>query len=216
MGLWLGSSEGSGAIVISTLLGFGQGGWGSYGDSPAEPSFKKRILEMIEAVSLKERAQELLSYDQETGVFSWLVTRGRVKAGSRAGQFIRKGYVIVVIDGQRHRAHRLAWLLTHGELPAEQIDHINGRRDDNRISNLRPATARQNSHNRYCASRHSSTGLLGVQKSGSGRWKAEIQVDGRRHRLGLFDEPSVAHAAYMRAKAILHETAPRTLPHQSS
>jgi len=45
-------------------------------------------------------------------------------------------------------SHRLAWLLYHKSNPSDQIDHKNGNRSDNRISNLREADASLNQRNR--------------------------------------------------------------------
>ncbi|WP_420372099.1 HNH endonuclease [Pseudomonas aeruginosa] len=34
----------------------------------------------------------------------------------------------------------MAWLYCYGKWPAAQVDHLNHRRDDNRLSNLREAS----------------------------------------------------------------------------
>ena len=82
-----------------------------------------------------------LEYDPETGVFT-----GRY--GQEVGHQSVKGYVYVMVGERRFFAHRLAWLYVHGEMPRVRIDHDNGKRDDNRILNLRPATNQQNNWNR--------------------------------------------------------------------
>lgn len=96
-----------------------------------------------------ERLRCLLSYDQGTGLFTWLIDRGNgACAGQRAGTVDRNsGYVLVQIDGRQYRAHRLAWLYVHGRWPRPLIDHIDRNRANNRISNLREATSAINNSN---------------------------------------------------------------------
>jgi len=93
----------------------------------------------------------------------------------------------------------------HGEWPANgmQVDHINGAKDDNRISNLRVVTHSQNLHNQRRAQSGSSTGFLGVRRD-KGKYQSMIQADGSRKYLGRFDTAEEAHAAYVSAKRKLH------------
>jgi hypothetical protein len=94
--------------------------------------------------ALHKRVHELLSYEPRFGYFFWKINRGSSKAGDVAGSVCPDGYRLIKVDGKSYKAHRLAWLMTHGEWPAEQIDHINGVRTDNRIVNLREASKKQN------------------------------------------------------------------------
>ena len=147
-----------------------------------------------------ERLHQLLTYDPETGLFSWnaLPGRGRIhRAGliSGAGQPSTGGYLTIRVDGHLHRAHRLAWYYVHGEWPAT-IDHINRVKTDNRLSNLRPANRLQQSWNAKKSSRGSYP--KGVWKKRD-KFCAEIQVHGVKHRLGVFSTPEAAHAAYSEA-----------------
>jgi hypothetical protein len=153
-----------------------------------------------------ERLREVLDYNPETGEFVWRMSNGkRAVAGQPAGGISRNGYVRISID-TRHYAHRLAWFYVHGVWPKGQIDHINGIRDDNRIENLREATASQNGQNRRAARADSHSGKIGVRLSPtSGRWGAEIVKDGEKCSLGYFDTPDAAHDAYLAAKRELHE-----------
>ncbi len=147
-----------------------------------------------------ERARELLHYDPETGRLSWRTyRRSGIRAGQTAGALNRNGYLRVSIARSLYAAHRLAWLIHYGEWPAGDVDHINGDRADNRISNLRVVTTRMNNENRRRAHSNSKTQMLGVSPS-QGAFQADICVNGRRIYLGRFSSAEAAHAAYLQAK----------------
>lgn len=153
-----------------------------------------------------ERLREVLDYDPCTGVFTWKAPSGRrVKVGSQAGR-ITDGYRRIGVDGAQARAHRLAWLYVYGELVPDGyvIDHINGDRSDNRISNLRVVTHSVNMQNQRRCTAASKSGLLGVRKY-ENAWLSGIGVQGREIHLGSFKSPEAAHEAYLQAKRRLHE-----------
>ena len=109
-----------------------------------------------------------------------------------------------MIDEREYSAHRLAWLYVHGAWPTGQIDHINGDRGDNRISNLRDVTPALNTQNQRRAARsNKSSGLLGVTAN-RGRWLAQISIGGKSRNLGRYATPEEAHAVYVAAKRVLH------------
>jgi hypothetical protein len=149
--------------------------------------------------------RQILHYDPERGVFTWLPRPSGSRAerawnarfaGTRAGTGL--GYVAIGIFGRRYKAHRLAWLYVHGEWPGRELDHINCDKSDNRIANLRQATRSQNIANSRARS-DSTSGIKGVRlHKPSGRWMARLTGGGKRH-IGLFDTPEAAHAAYVAA-----------------
>lgn len=144
-----------------------------------------------------DRLRELVDYDPATGIFRRRVsTSPRALAGQVCGDLDSKGYVRLRVDKKRYLAHRLAWLYTHGAWPEDQIDHINGERTDNRISNLRPATNTENLRNSSGRAR-SASGLKGVSVAcGNGRWRARIRAEGREKQIGVFSSEQEAKAAY--------------------
>lgn len=164
---------------------------------------------MAKADLTPQRVRELLAYDPETGYLTWLVSRrGTVRVGDRAGSITLSGYRAIKVDGSLYWAHRLAWLHVHGRWPANQIDHVNGGRDDNRIANLRECTAHENMQNLALKSSNRS-GHPGVfWHRVQQKWQVLIRVNGRRQYLGCFTDIDEAAAAYTTAKAVLHSFQP--------
>jgi hypothetical protein len=138
-----------------------------------------------------ERLREVLDYNPETGAFKRRIDRPGCKAGQIAGT-IANGYRQIEIDYKLFRASRLAWLYMTGQWPRHMVDHINGKRDDDRWCNLRDVTPAQNARNRGVCRRNTS-GRVGVHPvKKSGKWGAEIWLDGRNKRLGHFKKKSAA------------------------
>jgi hypothetical protein len=101
----------------------------------------------------------------------------------------------------------LAWLYVYGEWPNDYADHRNGEKLDNRIANLREATASENGQNRHRTNSNKRVSrLTGAIFDPNYRnpWKAYIWLDGKRKYLGCHPTEEAAHAAYMTEKAVLH------------
>lgn len=144
--------------------------------------------------------RELFSYDSQSG----LLVRKKFKGGKRAGPVgtvHSQGYLTVGVLNKVYKVHRLVWLYHHGVFPEDMIDHINGEKADNRIENLRLATASLNKANEKLR-RDNTSGFKGA-KPHKGKWQARIGINGVRRSLGYFDTPEGAHAAYMKA-AVKH------------
>jgi HNH endonuclease/AP2 domain len=162
----------------------------------------------------QERLKELLSYDPETGEFIWFVSRqgGAGKAGMIAGLVgvNNCGYKLICIDYVMYLSHRLVWLYVHGRWPYHQIDHINGKRDDNRLINLREATQTQNNQNIRKPQSNNTSGYLGAYwDKRKGKWGATIQLNKKSTFLGYFNTVEEASRAYLTAKLKYHEFCPR-------
>lgn len=152
-----------------------------------------------------EEARQLFHYNPETGELTWKVS---LSTRAPVGHIVRSkdgaGYYRVGVRGKKYKAHRIAWLMTYGQWPKGQIDHINGIRMDNRLCNLREASNAENQRNR-AAQRNNTSGFKGVywDKSRS-KWLAKIDVGGERHHLGRYKTPEEAHAAYCKAAEEFH------------
>ncbi|MHB9331899.1 HNH endonuclease signature motif containing protein [Phytobacter ursingii] len=128
------------------------------------------------------------------------------KKGDLADTYMCNRYrkVTITICGVQRQllAHRVIWILFHGDIPdGMQVDHMDGNRINNNISNLRLVTNQENQHNRRFAKGfcwHKATG----------KWSAQIEVEDVVISLGLHDTELDARAAYIRAKRNLHPTSP--------
>lgn len=148
-----------------------------------------------------EVLRDLVHYDAETGAFTWRVSRGKAARGKVAGRRTQRGYIQIGIEGRGYYAHRLAWLYIQGQWPPNQVDHINMCKSDNRIVNLRLATASQNKAN-TCIPRNNTSGAKGTWwNKARRRWQVQIQVNGRNKAIGRFMTYAEAERAYSEAAA---------------
>jgi len=152
------------------------------------------------------RLRELLDYNPETGIFTWLTTRGsRAVAGTVAGGSHSKGYRQIGVGGKHYLSHRLAWLYTHGAWPTFEIDHKDEVKTNNRISNLRDVTSVVNQHNRNRPHRDNTSGFVGVDwRQASHKFRARIKAYGVYKHLGYFATAELASEAYLTAKRAYH------------
>lgn len=148
-----------------------------------------------------------LRYEPETGKLFWLDYEGMPKrwrtrySGKEAFTSNADGYRQGKIDGVRFLAHRVVWAIHHGEWPNDQIDHINGVKDNNRVSNLRVVSNTENHRNKTMRSDNTS-GTTGVYwRKSCRKWTASIMVDSRHKYLGYFDTIEEAAAARKEASA---------------
>jgi hypothetical protein len=153
----------------------------------------------------QDQLKNILSYDPETGLFHWRIKPSRrFTAGMQAGSSVN-GYIRIHTNGRQYGAHRLAWLYIHGVEPEYQIDHINGNPSDNRIVNLRQATALENAQNIRKPQKNNSHGNLGVTYDPKKKlWRVRISINGTRKYIGKFKSQEQAAQAYLEAKRAMH------------
>ncbi len=148
-----------------------------------------------------DRARSLFSYDAVTGILRWRTRRGgKIPHDLTAGYVDHEGYRVVCVDGVNHRAHRVIWLMVHGQWPSAMLDHENGHRSDNKLTNLREATNAQNQMNKKARTTGASgfKGVSIIRRRGRVQFRASVRYDGKTHVSGYFDTPEAAYEHYSR------------------
>lgn len=158
----------------------------------------------LKTVISHERLLQVISYDRDTGLFIWRQTlSSRACAGKEAGTPDLHGYKQICIDGKIYKSHRLAVFYETKTWPKMDIDHIDGNKSNNKISNLREVTKSQNQFNRP-VSKNSKSGIKGVHMDGRGRWRAYIAANGKKISIGSFGKKEDAALAYRAFEQKLH------------
>jgi hypothetical protein len=140
--------------------------------------------------------RECLDYDPETGLLTWKTrpvehfktqrvynTWNTRYAGKKAGSLYSLGYINVSINSVSYTAHRLAWLIFYGKWPEHQIDHDDGDRTNNKISNLNDVPNSVNGKNQKLKVTNKS-GCSGVFLNKRNTWEASIYVNFKKIHLG--------------------------------
>jgi hypothetical protein len=154
-----------------------------------------------------EYLHERLSLDKDSGLIFWKHSNSVPKnwntkyAGKEAGlKTLVDGYRVVNILNKPYKVHRVVWAMIHGEWPAIDIDHIDGRRTNNAISNLRLAGSVMNHGNMIINRSNNTSGYKGVSwDKRQKKWRASIKVHKQAKKLGAFSSKHDAAEAYNRA-----------------
>ncbi len=146
--------------------------------------------------------KELLHYNKDTGVFTWIKSVGTKKSGAIAGHiniFRSKGYYRIQLNKKNYYSHRLAWLYIHGKFPDDEIDHLDGDGTNNKWINIRAVDHVENHRNRRLQANNSS-GLPGVSwDKALCKWLVRIKIKNNSVYLGYQD--NLLEAACIRKNA---------------
>ncbi len=131
----------------------------------------------------QKELKEWVNYDKETGLFVAVKKSKGRNVGDVCGSKIKTGYLRFNVCGVLNYSHRLAFLYMTGEFPANEIDHINHIKNDNKWSNLRQVTHKENHKNRPMY-KNNKIGCFGIKKpKGEKKWVAIMYDDGKEIRI---------------------------------
>lgn len=160
--------------------------------------------------------RKVFDYDPDAGILIWKerdastferprgvnVWNARF-ANTEAGCLSASGYIRLFLNKKCRSAHRIIWALHYGKFPKidgkkAYINHIDGNRSNNAITNLEVCTHADN-----CKARHyqanNKTGYKGVRKTRKGRFEANIWNNGVCRNLGVYDTAKEANRTYIKA-----------------
>lgn len=117
--------------------------------------------------------------------------------GDVAGFKTMYGYWEVSVDKIYLKAHRVIWILLHGQIPEDiEVDHKDGNNSNNNPGNLQLLTAGANSRARNKLYATNKTGYVGVYPTKSNGWQSVIRRDKVRYDLGCFSTMKAAARRY--------------------
>ena len=130
----------------------------------------------------QEELKKKLIYYPEEGYFIWS------KLGNVAGWTRKDGYSFIRLNNKLYRTHRLAWLYMYGSFPKNEIDHIDGNPNNNRINNLRLSNSTQNKCNTRLR-KDSTSGAKGIHwYKAYEKWQVKLTYNKKTINLGYFKD----------------------------
>lgn len=150
----------------------------------------------------REELREIFYYNE--GILYWRVTRtNSIKVGDIAGHVDSKsGYYRVSINYKNFTLHRVIWNYFNNTCEGYVVDHIDGDILNNKIENLRLATAANNSHNSV-GKKNSLVPYKGVSLRKK-RFCARITYEGKKIHLGTYATAEEASEVYQAKAKELH------------
>lgn len=138
--------------------------------------------------------QELLYtlFDYREGNLFWKKTLSNVAtAGSKAGTVEKDRYIRISIEKKDYYAHRIIYMMFYGYMP-KIVDHIDGNKQNNNISNLRAISKAGNALNSKVR-KDNTSGVKGVTwNKAAKKWQVQLHVGTKYKYFGVYFDLMVA------------------------
>lgn len=138
----------------------------------------------------------ILDYNPDTGELRWKVKRASANIGDVAGYLSNNAYKKITINNIEYNYHRICYYMGTNINPNDKlVDHIDGNKTNNILSNLRIATHSQNSSNckKYITN---TTGHKGIQwRKNRNKWLVMLTINYKRITVGHFNTIEEAQKA---------------------
>lgn len=165
---------------------------------------KMRIKTQLELDAIKSSW-----YIDDSCVICWARNTKRGKnIGDKVGlSVLKSGHRNIFLNINKklfgYSESNVVWFLAYGEWPIQEIDHIDGNPQNNKLENLRLATRSEQCRNRI--SGKTGRANKGVYKREYGnKWSAQIWVNGVCKNLGTYDSEDEAIEVRELATMMLH------------
>jgi len=150
----------------------------------------------------QEQLKEWFNYHSD-GYLVWAVSRGKAKAGKKAGMIHKNGYLRTGINGKVYSNHRLIYIWHYGKT-SKFIDHIDGNPLNNKIDNLREANAIENQQNAKLSVKNTSGYKNVTLCPQTKKWAVKLRVDGKIKTVGRYNDIELANLVAIEARDKYH------------
>lgn len=114
------------------------------------------------------------------------------------------GYAQITFEGKRVGYHIYIWYIHHGKWPVGVIDHIDGDKENDDISNLRECSYSGNNRNSKIKKSNTSGVKCVYWHKGRQKWAVQLRTDEGRKSFGLHEDLEFAELVANEARAIYH------------
>jgi hypothetical protein len=144
------------------------------------------MLEQKRALELFEYRDGKIYCKSKTSIKS-----NKTKIGQEVGNLTGSQYLRTKIDYKEYFVHKIIFLMHHGYIP-QIVDHIDGNRLNNNISNLRAVNLSQNQHNRGIDRRNKSGAKNVYFCKRTNKWAVVLSIKNKSIFFGRFDDIELA------------------------